>query len=165
MGTHVFTLDWSLTTDSVDATRALGTKIGSLAIPGTMILLTGDLGSGKTAIAQGIAAGLSIAMNTVNSPTFTILKEHREGRVPLYHFDLYRIDTASELYDLGFDEYFAGSGMCVIEWAERVPEIWSDDCLWIAFTTVAQTSRLLQLRARGPIAEMLLHALIKQERG
>lgn len=100
-----------------DETRRLGVLLGELLRPGDVVLLQGPLGAGKTALTQGIAAGLGVR-GTVNSPTFTILKEY-EGRLPLHHFDLYRIEDPEELYALGFDEYFLGDGVSVVEWAER----------------------------------------------
>ena len=106
-----------LPSESVEQTRRLGVILGGLLAPGDVVLLYGELGAGKTAFAQGIGRGLGVAA-TVNSPTFTILKEYM-GRLPLYHFDLYRIESPDELYTLGFDEYFVGDGVCVVEWAER----------------------------------------------
>lgn len=102
---------------SLARTHALGRALGAALEPGDVILLVGDLGAGKTALAQGIGAGLGVRA-VINSPTFTILKEYA-GRLPLYHFDLYRIESPDELYTLGFDEYFVGDGVCVVEWAER----------------------------------------------
>jgi tRNA threonylcarbamoyladenosine biosynthesis protein TsaE len=98
-------------------TQHLGTLLGELLAPGDVVLLEGDLGTGKTAFTKGIGRGLKVAQ-TINSPTFTILKEY-SGRLPLYHFDLYRVDRPEEFSLLGFDDYFAGDGVCVVEWAER----------------------------------------------
>lgn len=102
---------------SVERTRALGAALGALLAPGDVVLLEGDLGAGKTALTQGIGKGLNVH-TVVNSPTFTILKEY-SGRLPLYHFDLYRIESPDEVYSLGFEDYFGGDGVCVVEWAER----------------------------------------------
>lgn len=98
-------------------THHLGQALDKLLVAGDVILLEGALGAGKTALTQGIGKGLGVA-GVINSPTFTILKEYA-GRLPLYHFDLYRIDDPDEVYALGFEDYFAGDGVCVIEWAER----------------------------------------------
>lgn len=106
-----------LRSHSVAETQRLGALLGGLLAPGDVVLLHGDLGAGKTAFTQGIAVGLGVA-RAVNSPTFTILKEY-EGRLPLYHFDLYRIESPDEVYALGFEEYLDGAGVSVIEWAER----------------------------------------------
>ena len=105
---------------SVEETQRLGMLLGSLAQAGDIILLDGDLGAGKTAFTQGIGLGLGIGA-TINSPTFTILKDYR-GRLPLYHFDLYRIEEPEEIASLGFDDYFDGEGVSVVEWAERGEE-------------------------------------------
>lgn len=102
---------------SVAETHRLGMSLGALLAPGDVVLLEGDLGAGKTALTQGIGAGLGVR-SIINSPTFTILKEYT-GRLPLYHFDLYRIESPDEIYTLGFDDYFNGEGVCVVEWAER----------------------------------------------
>jgi tRNA threonylcarbamoyladenosine biosynthesis protein TsaE len=91
--------------------------LGELLVPGDVVLLEGDLGTGKTAFTQGIGRGLQVTQ-TINSPTFTILKEYT-GRLPLYHFDLYRVECPEEFSLLGFDDYLAGNGVCVVEWAER----------------------------------------------
>src|SRR5215468_5030169 len=104
----------TLMSASVERTRALGRALGELAQAGDVVLLEGALGAGKTAFTQGIGLGLGVAA-TINSPTFTILKEY-EGRQPLYHFDLYRLDEPDELYELGFEDYFRGDGVCVVEW-------------------------------------------------
>jgi tRNA threonylcarbamoyladenosine biosynthesis protein TsaE len=98
-------------------TERLGTLLGELLAPGDVVLLEGDLGTGKTAFTKGIGRGLKVTQ-TINSPTFTILKEYG-GRLPLYHFDLYRVERPEEFSLLGFEDYFAGDGICVVEWAER----------------------------------------------
>lgn len=113
---------------SVIETRRLGQALGKLLIPGDIILLEGDLGAGKTALTQGIGKGLGVSV-VINSPTFTILKEYT-GRLPLYHFDLYRIDDPEEVYALGFEDYFTGDGVCVIEWAERGAPEDTPDAPW-----------------------------------
>ena len=102
---------------SASETQRLGTLLGELLVPGDVVLLEGDLGTGKTAFTKGIGRGLKVT-RTINSPTFTILKEY-SGRLPLYHFDLYRVERPEEFSLLGFDDYFASGGVCVVEWAER----------------------------------------------
>lgn len=138
---------WRTTT--AHQTHALGERLGRLAQAGDLLLLSGPLGAGKTALTQGLAAGLGIA-EAVNSPTFTLLKEHPTGRIPLYHFDLYRIEHAAELEDLGFGEYFDGAGIAVVEWADRVPEdLWGEDLLWLQFEILAARSRRIAVCAQG----------------
>ena len=109
--------DVTLHSASASQTHRLGALLGGLLRPGDVVLLEGPLGAGKTALTQGIGAGLGVR-ETINSPTFTILKEYM-GRLPLYHFDLYRIEDPEELFTLGFEDYFGGEGVCVVEWADR----------------------------------------------
>ena len=99
-----------------------GRKIGMNAKPGQIYTLTGDLGVGKTVFTQGVAAGLGIT-EPVNSPTFTIIQEYEDGRLPFYHFDVYRIGDLEEMEEIGYDDYFFGQGICLIEWAELIEEI------------------------------------------
>ncbi len=103
-------------------TFALGKKIGQEARPGDLYTLTGDLGTGKTVFTQGVAAGLGIK-EPVTSPTFTIVQIYEEGRMPLYHLDIYRIDDISEMEEIGYEDYFYGDGLCIIEWAELIEEL------------------------------------------
>ena len=103
-------------------TYELGEKIGQMAKPGMVISLTGDLGVGKTVFTQGVADGLGIT-EPVNSPTFTIVQIYEEGRMPFYHFDVYRIGDVEEMDEIGYEDYFYGEGICLIEWSERIREI------------------------------------------
>ena len=103
-------------------TYELGEKIGQMAKPGMVISLTGDLGVGKTVFTQGLAKGLGIE-EPVNSPTFTIVQVYQEGRLPLYHFDVYRIGDIEEMDEIGYEDYFYGEGVCLIEWADLIREI------------------------------------------
>ena len=106
-------------------TYELGEKIGQMAKPGMVISLTGDLGVGKTVFTQGLAKGLGIE-EPVNSPTFTIVQVYEEGRLPLYHFDVYRIGDIEEMDEIGYEDYFYGEGLCMIEWANLIEEILPD---------------------------------------
>ena len=103
-------------------TYALGEKIGREALPGQVYTLNGDLGVGKTVFTQGVAAGLGI-QEPVNSPTFTIVQVYEEGRMPFYHFDAYRIGDVEEMEEIGYQDYFYGEGLCMIEWAQLIEEI------------------------------------------
>ena len=103
-------------------TYELGEKIGQMAKPGMVISLTGDLGVGKTVFTQGLAKGLGIE-EPVNSPTFTIVQVYEEGRLPLYHFDVYRIGDIEEMDEIGYEDFFYGEGVCLIEWADLIREI------------------------------------------
>ena len=109
-------------TFSAAETHALGKKIGETAKPGDVYTLVGDLGVGKTVFTQGVASGLGIT-EPVNSPTFTIVQVYEEGRLPFYHFDVYRIGDIEEMEEIGYDDYFFGEGICLIEWAELIEEI------------------------------------------
>ena len=113
-------------TRSPKETYELGRKIGLQARPGQVYTLTGDLGVGKTVFTQGVAAGLGIT-EPVSSPTFTIVQVYEEGRLPFYHFDVYRIGDIEEMEEIGYDDYFFGKGICLIEWAELIEEILPDD--------------------------------------
>ena len=109
-------------TENPEETFALGQKIGRAATPGQVYTLTGDLGVGKTVFTQGVASGLGIT-EPVNSPTFTIVQVYEEGRLPFYHFDVYRIGDIEEMDEIGYEDYFYGEGICLIEWAELIEEI------------------------------------------
>lgn len=113
-----------------DDTRALGIRIADALEPGDVVALIGDLGTGKTALTKYIAAGLGIT-EEISSPTFTIVKEYRSGRLPLYHFDVYRLGSGEELLDIGAEEMLDGDGVCVIEWADIAADVLPDDCLAI----------------------------------
>ena len=109
-------------TNNAAETFALGQKLGSQALPGQIYTLIGDLGVGKTVFTQGMANGLGIT-EPINSPTFTIIQEYEEGRLPFYHFDVYRIGDIEEMEEIGYDDYFFGQGICLIEWADLIEEI------------------------------------------
>ena len=109
-------------THDPEETFEVGRKIGMNAKPGQIYTLKGDLGVGKTVFTQGVAAGLGIT-EPVNSPTFTIIQEYEDGRLPFYHFDVYRIGDLEEMEEIGYDDYFFGQGICLIEWAELIEEI------------------------------------------
>ena len=105
-----------------EETKERGENIGRQARPGQIYTLTGDLGVGKTVFTQGLARGLGIK-EPVSSPTFTIVQIYEEGRLPLYHFDVYRIGDVEEMEEIGYDDYFFGNGVCLIEWAELIQEL------------------------------------------
>lgn len=113
---------------SPDETFELAKKLGEEAEPGQVITLTGDLGVGKTVFTQGFAAGLEID-EPVDSPTFTIIKVYDEGRLPFYHFDVYRIGDVSEMDEIGYEDYFFGDGVSMVEWANLIEEIIPDEAV------------------------------------
>lgn len=115
---------------SEQAVIEYGMRLGQRAAAGDIIALTGDLGAGKTTLTRAIARGLGIA-EPITSPTFTIVKEYRSGRLPLFHFDVYRIGDVEEMYELGYEEYFFGEGLCVIEWADLIEDLIPPEALRI----------------------------------
>lgn len=117
-------------TYSEEETFALGEKIGREARPGQVYTLLGDLGVGKTVFTQGVAKGLEIE-EAICSPTFTIVQVYEEGRLPFYHFDVYRIGDVEEMDEIGYEDYFYGEGICFIEWANLIEEIIPDNCIRI----------------------------------
>lgn len=117
-------------TRSPEETFALGEKLGREAKPGQIYTLNGDLGTGKTVFTQGFASGLGIT-EPVNSPTFTILQVYEEGRMPFYHFDVYRIGDIEEMDEIGYEDCFFGEGVCLVEWANLIEEIMPEETIWI----------------------------------
>ena len=111
-----------VTTHSPEETKAFAAELAASAQPGQIICLDGDLGAGKTVFAQGFAEGLGVP-GYVNSPTFTILQVYEGGRLPLYHFDVYRIGDPEEMDEIGWEEYFFGEGVCLIEWSQLIEEL------------------------------------------
>ena len=111
-----------ITSFGPEDTYALGKRLGEAAKAGDVFCLNGDLGVGKTVFTQGFACGLGIT-EPVNSPTFTIVQEYDGGRLPLYHFDVYRIGDVSEMDEIGYEDCFYGEGVCLIEWSQLIPEI------------------------------------------
>ena len=116
--------------NSAKDTFAFGQKLGREAVPGEIICLDGDLGVGKTVFTQGFAAGLGID-DYVNSPTFNIVKEYEGGRLPLYHFDVYRIGDPSDMEEIGYEDYFYGQGVSIIEWPGQIEELLPKEARWV----------------------------------
>ena len=136
-------------TRNADETRGAGKIVGQDLVPGDLVALTGDLGSGKTCLTQGLARGLDVPERSyVRSPTFIILNMY-EGRCPLYHIDLYRIYDPVELEDLGYREIFYGEGVTAIEWADRIPDLLPEEHLHIHLDFLDETSREIFLEPKG----------------
>ena len=114
-----------ITTHSADETQALGQKLASRLAPGDVIAYFGDLGAGKTAFTRGLAQGLGIT-DPVTSPTYTIVNEYLSGRIPLFHFDMYRLSSSDELFDIGREDYLSRGGVCAVEWSENVEDALQD---------------------------------------
>ncbi len=108
-------------THSESETEAVGEALATTLSPGTVIAFTGDLGAGKTAFTRGLARGLGIG-ERVTSPTFTIVNEYEGGRLPLFHFDMYRLESSEELFDIGWEDYLRRGGVCAVEWSEKVAD-------------------------------------------
>ena len=151
-------------TESAEETRQLGEQLGHLLQPGDFVALQGDLGAGKTQFAQGVARGLAVpAEYTVTSPTYALMNIF-PGRLPLYHFDLYRLGGAHEVEELGFDEYFYGCGVCLVEWAERLGQDTPATLLSATFSHEGDDRRRIRIEARGVRAEALLRQLAAGEK-
>jgi tRNA threonylcarbamoyladenosine biosynthesis protein TsaE len=140
---------------SADQTRRLGNRLGQLLSGGQVLCLTGELGTGKTCLIQGIGQGLGVA-ERITSPTFTLVNEYHGGRLTLYHVDLYRIVDAKAALTFGLDDYLYGDGVCAIEWAERVQDIWPEEYLYVGLRHIDETKRGLMLRGFGVDYERLV---------
>ncbi len=144
----------------IEETDRFGKRLGELVQPGDVICLNGDLGAGKTTLSKSVGEGLGVD-EYITSPTFTIINEY-EGRIPLYHFDVYRLNHGEELYDLGVEDYFYGDGVCLIEWAQNIQDYLPDDRLelWI-YRTDNPDDRIVELKSFGDRSEFLAKELIK----
>jgi tRNA threonylcarbamoyladenosine biosynthesis protein TsaE len=132
---------------SPEESQEIGRRIGALTQPGDVILLVGELGSGKTCLTQGIAWGLGIKEPAL-SPTFVIMRD-MHGRLLLYHMDLYRLDRVEETQDLGLDEYFYGHGVCVVEWADKAMTVMPPEHLYIEISYISDTERRIRMKPKG----------------
>ncbi|MGE5677612.1 MAG: tRNA (adenosine(37)-N6)-threonylcarbamoyltransferase complex ATPase subunit type 1 TsaE [Pseudomonadota bacterium] len=149
-------------TQSTEETSKIGEQLGKLVGIGNIICLSGDLGAGKTAFTKGIAKGLGVA-DYVTSPTYTIINEY-EGRLPLYHFDVYRLNDVEEMYELGYEEYFFGDGVVVLEWADIVKEIIPKERLWITIlNSKGDDTREIIMEATGEAYDKILKGMGQNE--
>ena len=146
------------TTASACETRGLGRALALCVRPGDLLCLRGDLGAGKTTLVQGLAEGLGV-VDPVTSPSFTLVHEH-QGRIPLYHLDLFRL-RAEHLADIGIDDIIGGEGVVAVEWSERLPPSLCTDGIDVALEedAVDEDKRLVRLRARGPRGREMIQAL------
>lgn len=146
-------------TSNPTETFELGQITAAKFAPGDAICLTGDLGAGKTLLTQGMCIGLGVA-EEVTSPTFTLLQIYEDGRIPVYHFDLYRLESPQELFDIGFDEYPRPDGVTIIEWADKFGSQMPDECLWIEMRLGrSEGQRLITFKPAGKRYEMLCEEL------
>ena len=139
-------------------TDALGTMLARAAEPGLVVGLIGPLGAGKTRLVRATAAALGADPSSVNSPTFVLIQEYC-GRLPIYHFDTYRLQDVRAFSDLGAEEYFSGEGVCFVEWADRVASELPRDLLRIEVTVLAPTARRFRITASGPVSQQVLSRL------
>lgn len=141
-------------THSPEETEAVGRKLAAQLRPGDVLAYYGDLGAGKTAFTRGLAAGLGVT-EPVTSPTYTIVNEYLSGRLPLFHFDMYRLGSADELFDIGWEDYLARGGICAVEWSENVEEA-LDGALRITITkdSVDETVRTITIEGGARFANL-----------
>jgi len=140
------------TTNSPEETMRLGRKIGKLLKQGNVVALIGNLGVGKTVIANGLCTGLGVKEDYITSPTYTIINQY-DGRIPVYHIDLYRLNDSKELYNLGWDEYIYGNGTCIIEWADKAGEMLPEEYLMINIEVTGNDKRRITLQSKGACYE------------
>ena len=141
-------------TNSPEETEAIGTALGNIIKPGTVIAYRGDLGAGKTAFTRGLAKGLGCT-EIVTSPTYTIVNEYLGGRVPLFHFDMYRLRSSDDLFDIGWDDYLDRGGVCAVEWSENVADA-MEDAIVITIEKLGEDSRRITLEGGSALADLSL---------
>ena len=139
------------TTNSPRETEAVGEALAKQLLPGTVIAYRGDLGAGKTAFTRGLARGLGCA-DPVTSPTYTIVNEYLSGRLPLFHFDMYRLRSAEDLWDIGWEDYLDRGGVCAVEWSENVEEA-LDGCIVITIEKTGDESRRITIEGGDSLAD------------
>ena len=144
---------------SVQDTLNIGKRISGHLKPADIICLFGELGSGKTVLAKGIAGGLGIKKEKIISPTFVLIRQYPRAKIPLYHFDLYRVKTAKDILGLGYEEYFYGAGITVIEWADRLMRLMPAGHLKIKLSVKKKNQRLLEFVASGARYKKILENL------
>ena len=141
-------------TNSPEETEAVGAALGRILNPGTVIAYRGDLGAGKTAFTRGLARGLGYA-EPVTSPTYTIVNEYLGGRLPLFHFDMYRLASSDDLWDIGWDDYLDRNGVCAVEWSENVADA-LEDAILITIHKTGETSRRIVIEGGENLADFSL---------
>ena len=142
---------------SANELQYIAQRMAKFLFPGAFLALNGDLGAGKTTFTQGLAKGLGVE-EEISSPTFTIIKQYDELELPLYHMDVYRLERAEEMEDLGYEEYFYGNGVTVVEWAENIKELWPKEYLEIRFN-YAPEGRILEINPKGRKYEEIIEEL------
>ena len=138
-------------TNAPEETEALGEKLGKLLRPGTVLAYLGDLGAGKTAFTRGLARGLG-CRETVTSPTYTIVNEYLGGRLPLFHFDMYRLGSADDLWDIGWEDYLDRGGVCAVEWSENVQEA-MEGAISVSIAKLDENTRRITIEGGDTLAD------------
>ena len=141
-------------TNSPEETERIGAALGKILTPGAVIAYRGDLGAGKTAFTRGLARGLGYA-EPVTSPTYTIVNEYLGGRLPLFHFDMYRLASSDDLWDIGWDDYLDRNGVCAVEWSENVADA-LEDAILITIHKTGETSRKIVIEGGENLADLSL---------
>ena len=149
--------DRKITSLNVEETQRIAAALAKVVVPGTVIALEGDLGAGKTHFTQGLARGLGVG-EAVTSPTFNVMSVYDQGRLPLYHFDLYRLEDALELEDIAFYDYVEADGVSCIEWAAKFPEEIPAQALWISITPREDNVRSIEVRTASGETQVLIDA-------
>ena len=144
----------TFTTNSPVETEAIGAALGKILQPGTVIAYRGDLGAGKTAFTRGLAKGLGCT-EIVTSPTYTIVNEYLGGRLPLFHFDMYRLRSSDDLFDIGWDDYLDRGGICAVEWSENVEDA-MEDAICITIEKLGEDSRQITIEGGDHLADLSL---------
>ena len=141
-------------TNSPEQTEAVGQALAGVLKPGTVLAYTGDLGAGKTAFTRGLARGLG-ATERVTSPTYTIVNEYLSGKMPLFHFDMYRLGSSDELWDIGWEDYLERGGVCAVEWSENVMDAMAD-AIFIRIEKIGENTRKITIEGGDLIADFSL---------
>ena len=141
-------------THSPVETEAVGQALGKLLQPGTVIAYMGDLGAGKTAFTRGLARGLG-AQEPVTSPTYTIVNEYLSGRIPLFHFDMYRLSSSDDLWDIGWEDYLERGGVCAVEWSENVADA-MENAITVRIEKLGEDSRRITIEGGDMLADLSL---------
>ena len=141
-------------TNSPAETEAIGASLGNIIKPGTVIAYRGGLGAGKTAFTRGLAKGLGCT-EIVTSPTYTIVNEYLGGRIPLFHFDMYRLRSSDDLFDIGWEDYLDRGGVCAVEWSENVDDA-MEDALYITIEKLGEDARRITIEGGGDLADLSL---------
>ena len=141
-------------TNAPEETEALGEKLGKLLRPGTVLAYLGDLGAGKTAFTRGLARGLGCT-DTVTSPTYTIVNEYVSGRIPLFHFDMYRLRSSDDLWDIGWEDYLERGGVCAVEWSENVADA-MENAVTVNLEKLGENTRRITIEGGEHLADLSL---------